>query len=266
MTSCEGSIEIIAHRGFSEVAPENTLAALRAAVDAGARSFEWDVRVTACGTPILLHDSTLDRTTDGSGSVEKRTFQDLRSLDAGAWFSSRFRGEPLPSLQEALHAVREADRVYPEIKAAPNPEALEAMLYLVREAGLHERCTFLSLEHRLLRRLRAMDPTIGLGYVVEGEARLDHALEDVTGDPRALLVPDFRILLRHPDWTERTLRAGIALSTWTVDRTEDATRLEALGVRRITTNRVKTLLEWASEHASAHGPTEERPPARGEEG
>jgi glycerophosphoryl diester phosphodiesterase len=98
---------IIAHRGASRVAPENTLAAIARAADAGARAVELDVALSADGVPVILHDETLNRTTDGRGSVARKTLADLRTLDAGAWFGKRFKGERLPTLAEAVALILE---------------------------------------------------------------------------------------------------------------------------------------------------------------
>ena len=83
------SEEIIAHRGYSAVAPENTLAAVERALEAGADAVEWDVHVAACGTPVLIHDASLGRTTNGFGPVRRRSLSQLQALDAGSWFDPR---------------------------------------------------------------------------------------------------------------------------------------------------------------------------------
>lgn len=92
----------IGHRGAAAHAPENTLAGLRRAAADGAEWVEFDLRLTADEVPVLLHDDDLDRTTDGEGPLAARRWRELRGLDAGAWFGAEFRGEPLPSLAEAL--------------------------------------------------------------------------------------------------------------------------------------------------------------------
>jgi glycerophosphoryl diester phosphodiesterase len=92
----------IGHRGAAAHAPENTLASLRRAAADGARWVEFDLRLTADEVPVLLHDATLERTTDGSGPVASRRWDELRRLDAGGRRAPEFRGEPLPSLAQAL--------------------------------------------------------------------------------------------------------------------------------------------------------------------
>lgn len=93
---------VIGHRGAAGCAPENTLAALRRAKALGCRWVEFDVRLSADGELVLLHDDRVDRTTDGSGKANALPFASLRTLDAGSWFSPAFAGEPVPSLKEAI--------------------------------------------------------------------------------------------------------------------------------------------------------------------
>jgi len=94
--------KIVAHRGASEDAPENTLAAIAKAAELGARAVEFDVTVSADGVAVLMHDDVLDRCTDGAGPVILKTLNELQALDAGSWFSPAFAGERIPTLEQAL--------------------------------------------------------------------------------------------------------------------------------------------------------------------
>jgi glycerophosphoryl diester phosphodiesterase len=98
--------QIIAHRGASGEAPENTLAAFRRALAIGVDAVELDVHLSADGEPVIIHDPVLARTTDGSGLVSEHTTAALRRLDAGRWFAKPFAGERIPSLAEALDVLR----------------------------------------------------------------------------------------------------------------------------------------------------------------
>src|ERR1700733_10921029 len=96
------TIKVISHRGEHLHHPENTLPAFQAAIDAGADYFELDVRTTSDGKLVLMHDSTVDRTTNGTGEVHNLTFDQIRALDAGAKFSQNFVGTKIPTLDEAF--------------------------------------------------------------------------------------------------------------------------------------------------------------------
>jgi glycerophosphoryl diester phosphodiesterase len=240
-----GPAEIIAHRGFSARAPENTVAALRAALRAGADAVEFDLHMTADGISVLLHDDTLDRTTDRSGPVSARTLAELGGADAGGWFSAEFAGEPVPPLTDALTLLAPSDaRVYPEVKRTGRPEDLHRAVAAVHQAGLQERTVWISMDWDALDEIRLADPTARIGYIVERPRRADEALERATGDARALLDYDVRILLALPGHAERAHAAGVPLAVWTVNTVEQARAIFELGVPRITTNEVEALLAW----------------------
>ncbi len=112
---------IIAHRGSSGSAPENTLAAFRLAVKAGVDMIELDVRLTADRHLVVFHDRRLGRTVQGSGPVWTKTLAELRALDAGSWFGSRFRGENMPTLQEVFLAVPRTVGINVEVKTDGDP-------------------------------------------------------------------------------------------------------------------------------------------------
>ena len=128
---------VIAHRGARWRAPENTMAAFRAARDDGARWIETDVKLTADGVPVLMHDDMVDRTTNGKGAVAAMTLDDLRGLDAGGWFGADFRGEAIPRLADVLSfALGAAMRVNVELKPCPGRSQATAMVALLEAAKL----------------------------------------------------------------------------------------------------------------------------------
>ena len=114
----------IAHRGAGKLAPENTLAAFRLGASYGYRAFECDVKLSADGVPFLLHDATLDRTTDATGTAGEQTWSELSRIDAGGWHSAAYAGEPLPSLRDlAAYLRRNRFALDLEIKPTPGTEA-----------------------------------------------------------------------------------------------------------------------------------------------
>jgi glycerophosphoryl diester phosphodiesterase len=146
---------IVCHRGAYPIAPENTLPGLECALAGGFDYFEVDLHITADGEIVVLHDNTLDRTTDGTGSVCEQNVQALRKLDAGAKFDPFFAGTRIPTLKEALDLLtRYGARAYLEFKSAPPAPVLEQ----VRNAGLLDRVFFWSFNRDFLVELRAMCP------------------------------------------------------------------------------------------------------------
>jgi glycerophosphoryl diester phosphodiesterase len=237
--------EIIAHRGFSARAPENTLAAVDKAIEAGADAIEWDVHVAMCGTPVLFHDVNLSRTSNGVGPVRRRTLAQLQALDAGKWFAPEFAGEKIPSLAQALERTRgRVQRVYTEVKGFRELEDLDRMVEIVRKAERVRDNVFISLDWAILDRIAGRDAEVGIGYVVEKAERFDEGLERAASDGRSLLDLDYRILLERPELARRALDRGITLAVWTVNEPAEAAALLGAGVTRFTTDRVDTLIAW----------------------
>lgn len=157
---------VIAHRGWSGLAPENTLPAFECALRAEADLVELDYHHSADGVPMVIHDSTLGRTTDATARAAKEdlrvaawTLEELKQLDAGAWFHSRFRGTPLPTLAEALELIRARSVTLIERKAG-DAATLAALL---RERGLVNRVVVQSFDWDYLRALRTELPDQVLG-------------------------------------------------------------------------------------------------------
>jgi len=121
-------IKVIAHRGEHLHHPENTIAAFQAAIDAGADYFELDVRTTSDGKFVIMHDNTLDRTTNGTGEVHKHTFDEIRALDAGAKFSPSFAGTKVPTLDEAFDLAYGKINVYVDTKYADPQQLVDTIV------------------------------------------------------------------------------------------------------------------------------------------
>lgn len=120
-------IAVIAHRGGAALAPENTSAAFRNAIQLGCDYVEIDVRTTRDGKLVIMHDRTVDRTTDGTGAVNELDFATIRKLDAGVKFSARYKGEKVPTLEEVLSLCRDKINVYIDHKDAPSSEIIRTI-------------------------------------------------------------------------------------------------------------------------------------------
>ena len=211
----EGPAEIIAHRGYSGRAPENTLAAIRAALDAGADAVEFDLHTTADGVPVLLHDETLDRTTDRSGPVAEVELAGLAGADAGSWFSADFAGEPVPPLADALALLAdESVAIYPEVKRTGRKEDLHAVVEATRAAGVEARTIYISIDWEALDEIRRFDPSARIGYVVERPGRADEALERAWAGSTSAL--EFHMYDRRMDIA--TLSATTGIWRWRIRR------------------------------------------------
>ena len=148
-----GRVHVCGHRGYSLHFPENTLPAFHAAKSAGATTVEIDVVLTKDGEPIILHDLSVDRTTDGYGFAADLTFEQIRELDAGARFDPRFAGAKVPSLREALEwARRDSMGIVLEIKEAEQPElAADRVAGLLEATGTSGQVIVISFDHIVLK-------------------------------------------------------------------------------------------------------------------
>lgn len=237
--------EIIAHRGYSARAPENTLSALEAALRSGAEAVEFDVQTAACGTPVLFHDSLLGRTTNGVGPIRRRPMAQLRALDAGAWFSPTFAGERIPTQEEALRFLRgRAKRVYQDVKGYREMEDLDRMAEVTHGTGMAESTVFVSSDWVALNRLRTVAPEIARGYTVEAAATFPEALDRALVDEGSVLSVEIGLALAEEARIEEALRLGADVMAWTVDDPEDARKAVDMGISRLVCNEVELLLAW----------------------
>ena len=157
-----GRVHVCGHRGYSLRYPENTLPAFEAAKAWGATTVEIDVVLTADGEPVVLHDRTLDRTTDGHGFAADLGLERIRSLDAGAGFNSRFAQTRVPTLAEVVHwAEREEMGIFLEIKEAERPDlAVDRVAGLLEATGTADRLIIIGFDHVVLKRAAERHPGI----------------------------------------------------------------------------------------------------------
>ncbi|WP_226673481.1 glycerophosphodiester phosphodiesterase [Rossellomorea aquimaris] len=166
-------MKLFAHRGVSGEAPENTLAAFKAAAESGAHGIELDVQLTKDGQIVVIHDETIDRTTNGTGYVKDMTWEQLRTYDAGSWFHSTFQGESIPSLEEVLDVVTaHHDSMIINIELKNDqfdyPHLEGKVLELLNEKGMKEQTIISSFNPESLKRVRELDPDIETGFLFEG--------------------------------------------------------------------------------------------------
>ena len=225
---------IIAHRGASGHAPENTMAAFRKAVEMGATFIETDLRLSHDARLVAIHDATLDRTTSGRGLVRDFTLEQLRELDAGSWYGPEFAGEKIPTIEEILAFARVADIVfYLEIKHDASAWGMHhGLATALRAAGEAARTVVISFDPRTLQNLRRLDATqlTGLLYELPLQNPVEMALEVGARQlaPRADLIT--------PELMREAREAGVQVVTWTVNEPEQMRALAAAGVNGIITN------------------------------
>ena len=167
---------VIAHRGASGHAPENTLAAFKRAVALGASFIETDLHLSRDAHFVAIHDNTVNRTTNGHGKVHELTLPDLRRLDAGSWFGSEFSGERIPTLEEILDFSKKNDVVfYLELKPTGAWGGEHALISALRDSAEIARTIVISFDARIIAALRKIEPTLMTGLLFEGH--MDQPLE-----------------------------------------------------------------------------------------
>jgi glycerophosphoryl diester phosphodiesterase len=217
----------IAHRGASGYAPENTFAAFRRAVTQGVSFIETDLHLTRDAHFVAIHDETVERTTNGNGSIHEMTLAEARRLDAGSWFASEYMGERIPTLEEILEFTKKNDVVfYLELKPSGFWGGEHALISALRDSGEIPRCVVISFDPAILAALRKIEPTLMTGLLYSGniENPFDKAVEigvrqiAVRGD---LVTPNF---LQH------ARKRDLQVVCWTVNSPAHMRTLASAGV------------------------------------
>jgi glycerophosphoryl diester phosphodiesterase len=240
---------IIAHRGFKKKYPENTLIAFQAAMDAGVPMIELDVTLSRDRKLVVIHDATLERTTNGHGSVHEYTLEELKQLDAGSWFHSDFADEPLPELGEVLDLVD--GRVITNIEIKSNAYEPHHPVDAIEKQVVD-----------LVKQKKALDAVLISSFKAEiliqvSEIEQKPALALISSDPAdgqtIKLCQDLSAFSWHPDHrilTESQVgkmhAAGLKVFPYTVDKMEDYLKMTAMNVDGVITNDPASIQKWST--------------------
>ena len=241
-----GSVEIIAHRGASHDAPENTLAAFKLGWEQKADADELDIYLSKDNEIVVMHDKSTKRTAKLDKPIAEQTLSELRQLDAGSWKGPQFAGERIPTLKEALATMPAEKKLFIEIKCGP--EVLPHLQKTLSESGKSPRqLVIICFEAETLRKARPLFPNLELYWLVAwpkdkaGEPPAPGPqLADLIATAKAAgfnglnLQADFPI---DKPFVEKVSAAGLKLYTWTVNDADRARELASAGVAGITTDR-----------------------------
>ena len=223
----------IAHRGFSACCPENTLAAFRGAIDTGAPMIELDVNLSKDRQLVVIHDETVDRTTNGSGAVNAFTLKQLSRLDAGSWFHPRFAGERIPALDEVLKQVAPRAHINIEIKSHQStvPGLIgrieQRVINLVSARRVKKRVLISSFDQTVLKRIKQLDPAMDVALISK-----QSPLKETVACCIELGVFSYHPLLASidRDLVAALHRADVYVFPWNVEVAGDIKRAFSLGV------------------------------------
>ncbi len=245
-SGCQTPVEMIAHRGASHLAPENTLAAVKLGWEKDA-DVEVDVYLTKDQRIVAIHDKTTKRTAGVELTVAESTSEQLRQLEVGRFKSEAYAGEPIPFLADIVQAIPSGRKLYIEIKCGP--EILPVLQPLLAESGKLSQIVIIAFDFETVTQSRKLIdvPT----YWLKGTARTKDTKEWIPHDPQlaqkaaqnGLEGLDVHYAGVTKEFVEATRAAGQKLYVWTVDDPEEARRLVSLGVAGITTNRPGWLRE-----------------------
>ncbi|MEV6288429.1 glycerophosphodiester phosphodiesterase family protein [Kribbella sp. NPDC051770] len=238
-------LRVWAHRGGSSAAPENTAASDEIARRARAEWIENDVQPTKDGVPVILHDDTVDRTTDGTGAVRNLTAAQVAGLDAGSWFAPAFAGQRVPTLGQQLDGLKtRGGNLLLEVKGAHTRESVARIVTEIRSRSMASRVFVQSFEPQHLRWMHELAPELPLGLL---RSTLDPDPVAIAKDlGLSAYNPSDAAFRARPGIVAELHAQGVAVNVWTVD---DATRWDALekaGVDGVITNRPAELYGWNS--------------------
>jgi glycerophosphoryl diester phosphodiesterase len=239
---------IASHRGGAATAPENTLPAITAALAAGFDYVEVDVALTADRQPVLMHDKTVDRTTDGHGRLATLTLADVKALDAGAWFDRSYAGTPVPTFVEFLDALVAADgRAIVELKGEWDATVVDTAVAEVAARGLERRIVFASFDARTLA-LAAAGSDVLSRLLILKQIPSDVVSAVAEAGARGVVV-NRKAVLARPGIVDELHAAGARVVVYTLNDDSQWDEVTALGVDGIVTDDPHTLSEWQSVYA-----------------
>jgi glycerophosphoryl diester phosphodiesterase len=227
---------VVAHRGASSLAPENTLSAVLKAMELGADHCEIDVQLTKDGEVVLLHDSLLKRTAGTPGALRDYTLDELREFEVGSWFDPDYNGEPIPRLTDVIRAVKGKMLLNIEIKSTPdNTEITSKVVEIIHSEGSRKKCWVTSFDRSIIEKIKEIDPRIKTGLIFS----MNYPPDVFEGNWEALSC-NYRVVDTSFVAKAREFKKNIFV--WTVDDKEEMKRLMELQVDGIITNRPQDLI------------------------
>jgi glycerophosphoryl diester phosphodiesterase len=239
---------IAGHRGDRAHFPENTLPALQAVLDSDFDFVETDVQLSADGVPVIIHDEDVDRTTNGKGLVTALTLAELKSLDAGRWYSNDFAGTQIPTLDEFFALLQNSKKkAMVELKGVWTPEQVRTVTDLVYVRNVQSRVIFEAFDYETLESLKAAAPLFPRVLIQRYLPSDPVALATHFGAIAVLTSP--ASLEQHPDAVEKLHAAGLGVILYTLNKKGKWSDAIGMGVDGIITDKPSSLDNWLAKNA-----------------
>ncbi len=236
ITSSSYAQLVFSHRGGASLGPENTLFAFQTSIDLGVEYYELDLRVSSDDSLVIMHDASVDRTTDGTGSVSGMTFDQLRALDPGSWFSSDIPYEKIPTLEEALKLTAPSNTgIIIEIKAT-SPTTIQKIIDQVYEYNMQARVIIAGFSFANISAVKAIDSSIA---VMQFGNYSESAINKLNGISGEWYGTSSKLTKTELDYAHSK---NILLNKWTINSAEQMLELKTLGVDAITTDYPQLLI------------------------
>jgi len=241
----EQQVLVIAHRGARGNAPENTLAAFRLGIEHGCDAIELDVHLSKDGEIIVIHDDTLDRTTDSKGFINDLTLEELKRADAGRWFHESFEGERIPTLEEVFDLAPAGMMINVEIKGSYGRKMEPALLELIHRKNRLQDVVVSSFDHKSLHYLKQLEPEIKIGLLYDANVMSHPAFANAFGLPVYSLHPQYK-RIRAED-VQESVKSGLKVFPYTINDEEKMKLAIQSGVSGIITDYPGKLRQILSE-------------------
>ena len=229
-------IELIAHRGGADIAPENTTIAFSHALAMGFDSIECDVHITSDGYPVVCHDDTIDRTSNGTGAIVDMTLEQLQEYDFSKGYT-QFPGLSIPLFDDYLSIAKQGSKfIYPEIKGYRNTSDIQIIVNKVIQAGLEDKCIMQSFHYGDFEFVRQLSKKITLGYLVSDINTFNSLIQTCKEDGNALILCAQNVLTANPQACLTAFGEGVDVVSWTGTNQMEIENLKALGIRRFLVN------------------------------
>ena len=231
-----GEFMVIGHRGDRAYAPENTVPSFEKGIKCKANMIEFDIRLTKDGYIVIMHDATVDRTTNGTGLISQLTLKQIKDLDAGTWFSPKFKGIKVPTLEEAIASIKGRAKFDIEIKKEPysNETIEEKLVEEIFKNNILDDTVVISFNFSSLEKVKEIEPRVQIGFLFSRNYDFEQGLREILHIKGEAVHPEYHLLNTH--LVSEAHKEGILVRPWNTNDKEEMNKLIKMGVDGIGTD------------------------------